>query len=478
MRASLTFSILILLTIATASTYAQSCNCKDNLEFVMARIKKNYVGYSDKVNLQTVKRFDFLTDSLLAEAGKVPTYQCLPILKTWLSFFNDKHISISYDDSGYSVEQIKDYYAREETTSWTALSFKDYLDRNKAVLDSVEGVWKDESGAYQIGIVKDRGDFIGFIIKADGKRWLPQQVKMRISKIGNVYGLKYFRAIDHSNNILSIYKNADTLTFTDGKVLSRWFKNGPPVSVSGKQQAGTSTEKPSFKILDDKTCLFQLPAYATLANVAAVDSILKQHKNAIKNHRHLIIDIRNNYGGSVLVYDKLIPYLYTRPILTEGGSVLATEENIRDYYSAIPANIPDSIKKGFVRNLNVLKAHLNQLYPLYPVDTIKLEEVMAYPKEVSIVVNRNTASAAELFMLQAKQSSKVKLFGERSSGAIDYLEVVKTKLPCDIYTLGYPACKSSRLPDFPLDNTGIQPDVRITSEIKDWVGFIQSYKER
>ncbi|GGH03264.1 hypothetical protein GCM10007422_18200 [Pedobacter zeae] len=447
------------------------------MKFVIERVKKNYIGYNDKTDASNKKKFEIFTDSLLNEAGKAATYQCLPVIRKWLSFFKDKHLSIAYNDSHYSKEQIRDYYAHEERTDWTDSLFMAYLDNSKRSLDNIEGVWKDHTASYQIGIVKDKkskGEFIGFVIKADGARWMPQQVKLRIVKTGKGYFLKYFRAVDHSLAALSFQKINDTIALGDGVVTSKWYKNATiqpkPLAQNSDQESG-----PKFRFLDDQTGLLQMPSYASLDYVAEVDSILKNKVKETAKLDHLIIDLRNNYGGSVLMYDKIIPYVYTGPILTEGGIVLATEENIRDYYSNIPSNVSDSMRKVFEKNLNTLKSHLNELYPLYPIDTIKFSKIMNYPKSVSVIMNRNTASAAELFILQAKQSSKVKLYGTNSSGAIDYLEVVRTKLPCGFYSLGYPACKSMRLPGYPLDNIGIKPDVEIPVGISDWIEFVKAY---
>ncbi|MBO9676396.1 MAG: hypothetical protein J7577_23345 [Sphingobacteriaceae bacterium] len=460
------------------SSKAQDCNCGDNFKFVVERIKKNYPGYSDKVNISDKSKFERFTDSLQSEANKAPKFQCLPVLRTWLSFFKDKHIGITYDDSSYSKEQIRSYYASDEKTVWTDSLFASYLSKNRSSLDSLEGIWKDNTGVYQIGIVKENtNDFIGFIIKADGVRWMPGQVKLRIVKKDNQYFLKYFRALDHSQNQLSLNKTKDTLTLGDGVVTSKWYKHSVAASPSNNRTLD-SDSGPKFKILDDKTYVFEMPSFASPDYVNVMDSIIKKNSGEIDKRDHLIIDLRKNYGGTVLVYDKLIPYLYTNPILTEGARVLATEENIRDYYSKIPSNASESRKKVLERNLSILKSHIGELYPLYPVDTVRMAEVRSYPKFVSLIIDKNTASAAELFILKAKQSSKVKLYGTNSSGAIDYLEVVRTKLPCGFYSLGYPACKSLRLPGYPLDNVGIKPDIEIPAGISDWIEFVKANRIR
>lgn len=470
------FPLIILLVISFSSN-AQNCNCGDNFKFMVEKIQKNYIGYNDKINSSNQEKFTQFTDSLQRAANKAGNYQCLPIFREWISYFKDKHLSISYSDSHLSKDEIRKYYSNEEKTDWTKSSLSSYLASNST--DQIEGIWNSYTGTYQIGIVKDKSNtksFIGFIIKADGARWVEQQIKLKITKTDNQYFLDYFKASDHSITSIPFNKTGDTLTMGEG-MNAKWYKSS--VNISQLPNKGTDKDlPPSFKVLDNKTCLFEMPTYASLDYVMTVDSLIKENAGILKKSNHLIIDLRNNFGGSILVYKKLIPYIYTNPIFTEGGSVLATEDNIRDYYSDIPTNVSDSMKIIFNKNLNLLKAHVGKIYNLYPVDTITLPKTLSYPKTVSILVNRNTASAAELFLLEAKQSSKVKVFGTNTSGAIDYLEVVRTKMPCSFYTIGYSAVKSNRLPDHPLDNIGIKPDVAIPADTTDWLKFIKNYKEK
>jgi len=66
---------------------AQNCNCGDNFAFMVQHIKKNYVGYTDKINLKTSKRFEHFTDSLQKVASNTSSNKCIAVCRTWLSFF-------------------------------------------------------------------------------------------------------------------------------------------------------------------------------------------------------------------------------------------------------------------------------------------------------------------------------------------------------------------------------------------------------
>lgn len=465
--------LLFFLLILSLSAGAQNCNCSDNFRSMVERIKKNYVGYPDKVTLLNQRAFQKTTDSLEKIASLSNPYKCLSLGREWLALFKDKHVNIGIDFDAISPDSIRQFFSEEERIEWTQDSFKTYLKKKKNDLDYIEGVWS--FGVYQVGVVRDRSkknkEFIAFILKADGSRWVPQQVKFRVLKANGTYSTIFFRGGDHSINNPHLSYKRDTLDF---EIFGKWIKG-----ISKPQEAIVNTDlSPKFKILDSETALFTLPSFESMSYIKQVDSLVKENASVLKNTKHLIIDLRDNGGGSVYVYKSLIPYIYTNPIMSVGGMILATPENIKDGYSIKYPEASDSIQNVLNQDLIKLKQHEGELYNLYPVDTIKFETVVKNPERVSFLVNKKTASAAELFVLEAKQSSKSKIYGTNSSGMVDYGEVVVTKLPCEFYILVYPAGKSLYSIKNPLDNIGIKPDIEISPKIENWVEYVRTYKEK
>ncbi|PWS31799.1 S41 family peptidase [Pedobacter paludis] len=465
---------LIFFLLLSTSAVAQNCNCSENFRFMVERIKKNYVGYSDKVTPINQNAFQKTTDSLEKIASHSNPYKCLSLSREWLALFKDKHVNIGIDFDAISPDSIRHFFSREERTTWTHDKFKEYLEKKKNNLDHIEGIWS--FGVYQVGIVRDRTkknqEFIAFILKADGSRWVPQQIKFRVLKNNSKYSTVFFRGGDHSINNPRLSYKKDTLDFG---IFGKWIKgvNKPKETI-----ANNTDLSPKFKVLDSQTVLFTMPSFESMSYIKQVDSIVKENESILKNTKHLIIDLRDNGGGSIYVYKSLTPYIYTKPILTVGGMVLATPDNIKDGYSIKYPEASDSIQNVLNQNLIELKKHEGELYNLYPVDTIKYESVLKNPERVSFIVNKNTASAAELFLLEAKQSSKSKIFGSNSSGMVDYGEVVVAKLPCVFYMLVYPAGKSLYSIKNPLDNIGIKPDVEISTKVENWVDYVRKYKEK
>ena len=466
------FALIFFLLLFFQYTSAQECNCASNFRFMVEKVTKNYVGYADKITANNKVQFKAFTDSLFLVAKSADKYECASICQEWISFFKDKHMIVGMDPTGFSEDSIRNFYITDKKVKWTESSFKSYLDHNKGKLDDVEGIWYNSSKTYKVGIILNSKNqhktYIGFILKADSVYWMPQQIKFEITKQAGGYKTSFFRLKDHSYTYPRLTKTLDTLNFES---YGKWYKNPP--KVISKQ---VINPKPEFTILDNQTAMFSLPSFGSLDYIKNMDTLIKNNEAILKTTKHLIIDLRNNSGGSVLVYEKLIPYIYTNPILTEGASVLATEDNIKEGYSKEYTQLSDSMQHHLKEKLIKLNAHKGELYNLYPVDTIKLDTPLSNPEQVSFIINRNTGSAAELFLLEAKQSKKVKLYGENTAGAVDYTEFIRSEMPCDFYVLYYPVCKSSRLPGYPLDNIGIKPDVEIPNSTGDWINFVKKDK--
>lgn len=434
---------------------------------MVKHVKENYVGFKDKVDKSNRKQFEIFTDSLKKIAYKTNESECISLCKEWLGFFKDKHMTIAFN-SNQPKDSVINFFSMEEKANWSETKLKSYLANEKIKLDSVEGIWNNSTNTNKFGVVRDslnKNEFIGFMIKADGVFWVPQQIKFRLKKENEAYHFVSFFARDHSDYPAKISINRDTM---DLEEIGKFYRNFLP-----KQDLSINQNKPQFKKLDDHTCVLIIPSFA-IELKKETDDLMSTNDSTIKNTKHLIIDLRNNTGGAADAFGKILPYLYTGPILTEGAQVLATDDNIKDGYERIFNLVSDTIKESYRKKVIELKAHRNQLYLLYPVDTIKFNTTLNNPSRISILMNKKSASSAELFLLQAKQSKKVKLFGTDSSGSINYLERVETQMPCKFFTLIYPPARLLRA-DKKKASTGIKPDVEIPENVKDWMQFVKEY---
>jgi C-terminal processing protease CtpA/Prc len=104
------------------------------------------------------------------------------------------------------------------------------------------------------------------------------------------------------------------------------------------------------------------------------------------------------------------------------------------------------------------------------------DTVHKFPENVAILVNKSCASSTEQFLLAAKQSSKVKIFGTLTSGFLDFSNLNMVDSPCGNFKLYYAMSKGVDLEDYPIDNTGIQPDYYLDDEIPEyqWMDYVSN----
>jgi C-terminal processing protease CtpA/Prc len=94
---------------------------------------------------------------------------------------------------------------------------------------------------------------------------------------------------------------------------------------------------------------------------------------------------------------------------------------------------------------------------------------MPYPRKIGVLINGGCASSAEEFLLHARESKKVTLFGQATSGTLDYSNVRQVeRCPSPCFSFYYPLTRSNRLPNYSIDKEKIKPTVYLTND-QDWV---------
>lgn len=277
-------------------------------------------------------------------------------------------------------------------------------------------------------------------------------------------GLSAPLCLELLTNWTKYFKDGHTMLFVTADSATRVQYQLPQRKKSKWQNRNTDA---SFSVVNDSTCLIRIPD-CSLVNIPQVDSIVAANRALLARTPHLILDLRDNLGGTVLVFQSILPLIYTHPVTRKSTSVLSTEDNLKYSYEQEVTGVSDSMVAVFKQDAANLRAHLGTIYELWPADTIRRDTVYTYPRAVSILQNHYSVSAAELFILDARQSHKVKLYGENTLGAVDYTDGVGIPMPCPIFQVLYPSSRSNRVPGTMIDGYGIRPDIRI-SQNADWV---------
>ncbi|MFQ5752277.1 MAG: S41 family peptidase [bacterium] len=477
----MTKPILILLIIITPIfVYSQDCSCEDNYLWVKKTFEENDAGFDYAIGQKGIQAYEKHNEVILKKVRSIGnSLECTKTLYEWLTFFRSGHIGIRrISDEGIKTNnsKISDNDIIKKFENWDRVDidlteFKKYLLKTKS---DYEGIW--ESPPYKIGIKKQGEAYIGFIIEADGIFWREGQVKLRIFRNDDEITATYYMQ-DHS---AQEFKNVEVIG--NNYLQMGWItlKRIYPEMEIDKNIANyyklMKAEKPFIQKLTDNTLILRIPSFS-YSEKKIIDSTLKVNTNLISSTENLIIDLRNNPGGDDASYMGILPYIYTNSIRTVGAELLSTPLNnkrMKDFIAN--PDYSDEVKKWAKEGLVKLNKNLGKFVNLDStiVSITKMDSVYKYPKNVGIIINENNGSTTEQFLLAAKQSKKVKLFGTTTMGVLDISNIYFVNSPCNEFQLGYSLSRSMRIPEMAIDDKGIQPDYYIDKSIPKykWVEFV------
>jgi len=468
------FSILIAtLFLFTSFTYGQTCNCEKNFEWVKKTFEENDAGFQyviDQKGKTTYENHNKLFQQKIKNIKNLE--ECTKTLYDWLTFFRKEHLGvIKLENKNTDSPQITKpiVYKNWETIDTDIPEFEKYLNSKKEI--DFEGVW--ETQLYKIGIKKIDNSYVGFIIETNSENWKVGQVKLKFSNEKGVFYLSD-KSAEVCTNIKLIGRNYLKLGRFTLKRLSPKFETEKAVEIFFKSM---SAEKPFLEELNKTTLLLRVPSFE-LSQKKAIDSIILANKDRILKTENLIIDLRNNGGGSDSSYKEILPFIYTNPIRNVGVMFLSTKLNNQRMleYLKPEYGFDEKTKKWAKTSFQTLEKHLGEFVSLdsAKVNIEKLEIIYPFPKKIGIIINNGNASAAEQFLLAAKQSSKVKLFGTTTFGSLDISNMNYLNSPSGEFKLVFGVSKSYRIPDMTIDNKGIQPDYYMDNEIQEynWIEYV------
>ncbi len=499
----LSYKMFLLLTVLFLTIIAgytndstKNCNCLSNFNWMTETFSKNDAGFHSVIDKKGLQVFNDFNNALKSRAANgTSLLECRDILSLWLQFFRDGHISIqllkSCDIQINASEDdiIRTVFKQARRVPITETGIKIRLaEKNKT--DPIEGIW--QSNGYKMGVIENefkQGEFVAFVLEADSVYWFPGQIKARFTKssTGNFYTTEFARR-DHSirNDRVEMVNKSKSM-FTVYNNGSFWMKVFPQSTFTEDEKSGYdfyNKRELQLKKLSNQTVYLRIPSF-NASYKKGIDSLLQANDQLIRTTPNLIIDIRNGTGGSDLAYSNIIPYLYTQPIRKVGVQLLGTELNAQSR-----DNTANEYKKlglaqtasNLSRQAELMRKNRGKFFnpnDFVVRETVK-DTILPYPLKVGIIANRGNGSTDEQFLLDAKQSFKVKIFGRPTQGVLDISNMSFVNSPDGIFQLGYCMSKSYRLPYFGIDGIGIQPDYYIDDEISllGWINYVQNVLEK
>ncbi len=475
---------LIMLLGCLVSVAGQDCDCSSNFQWLRTTFEENDAGFAYALERKGEEAYQQHNQMYEAKVKEIDDMEvCWGALSDWLGFFRSGHLNLQYYPSGNTQSQapgaqpdeeaIRAQYIDWETLEVDLENFSAYLENQSK--DPYEGIWV--SSPYRIGIKKMNDTYVGFIIEADGAYWTEDQVKLKIHPDGS--GTYYMR--DHSAEEFKpeqVKLVGNNLLQMDFISLEREFPKRPEKPEVIRYMKAMQANRPYFERVNENTVMLRIPSFSNSWK-PLIDSVILANRETILQSPSLILDLRNNGGGSDASFRELLPILYTNPIRTVGVEFLSTPLNnqrMLDFINKPEYNFSESDKKWAQEAYDKLSKREGEFVMLneYPIDLTTFDTVYTYPENVAILINEGNGSTTEQFLLAAKQSRKVKLFGTTTYGVLDISNMHSVSSPCGNLTLGYSLSRSMRIPDMTIDEKGIQPDYYIDRQFEpyEWIDYV------
>ena len=463
------FLILIFLITAEVAT-SQDCHCQNDLEFVINYYEENLPGFSDNVTDENLDDYNKFKKKLLDQAQKYCNNEdlCYKTLLVYVEFFKDNHSSI-YTNTSYNIDESSKKEIKKFLNS--------QLYRTREIIENVEpntnnsifeieNQYQTKDASYTVAIVKSKNefrDYAGVILDSKSPLWQKGHVKFELKKINeNTYDMfMYLR-----NHSLRYYKN---VKLNNGILNDAWYN----VSLNEKKSYNIELNRElTFDEINDSINYIYMPTFN--GNwFSKISEFYNQHDATIQAKPYLIIDVRNNGGGSDACVSPLLKYIYTKPFQSDSVDVFVTKENIRkslEWYNSMKddtLNFSKEFLKVFAKEIATMKSVPNQTFvPRSNGEMITMDSILDNPKKVVIITNKNCASSCETLLFWAMESDKTIIVGENSGGYVGYGEISSVNTPNFNFELGCTMTRYNKQRKY--EAYGIPPKYYLDNN-KDWI---------
>lgn len=446
---------IIIALLGLPSLIQAQCSCQEEFSKIKSHIELNYAGFKDKVKSNNIQKYKDFT----AEKEKIATQaknksQCYFVINQWMSFFNDNHLY-----TGLNTEVIEKIQPQKLQTDFPIekLAVSKTLIKKLESAKGIEGIYTKKGEGFSIAVLKNKNpfrDYVAVVIKSSDSKFENGSVLAELKeKSAKEYFLLY-----NSSHMLAFA----TIKPKDGELISGYVKNG-------REIVNKTNYNFEAKPLNENTIYFNIPSFSWESK-PTIDSLFASNKVNLSKSSNLILDLRNNGGGSDDMYYIISPYLYTQPIKSIGVDMYASNDNIKGWELMLQEpSLPSDNKAEYQKMVDKLKLKLNQNANIIEDYIDSSYTPLLFPKNVVILINEGCASSAEQFLLEAIQSKKVTLMGQNTSGTLDYSNLRESDF-CDMpYRLWSPTTRSRRIDiGAGIDGIGIKPNIYLT-ENQDWI---------
>ncbi len=462
--------ICVFLLTAHLAIAQSTCDCTFELEYIIEFTEENLPGFRDNVDASNVEEYEKYKSSLLSNSRQVNTkMECLKVLTYYVEYFKDQHTMIRlygpdvdwHDQASVRRFLQSDIYKATETYQITDNSLMQYP------IEDIRGVYQNRDSTLTIAVVEDQTinrDYAGVVVESATEKWKKGQIILEIKQsIQDSYS-----AFIYSDDRSMGYENNYPLA--NGVLGDIWYK------TTLNQYINPVIDAPydlTFKVLDDSIAYVRVPWFFS-SKSRSIMEFMDSVDHIIRDTKYLIVDVRNNGGGSDGNAMSLMDYIYTQPYEMDHVQLYATKGNIMKYEKLYATLAEDTVNnsKGM---LSFLKSEIDDMKDA-PEETfidrtkedqhITRDTVLDTPAKVAVLYNKYSASACESFIFWAKDSDKTILVGENSGGYVGYGENIALETPCYNFTFLSTMTRYEKKRKW--DGIGIPPDHYLDHR-RDWI---------
>lgn len=469
----------VILFLLGYSCFSQTCDCLSEFRYVKKYYEENHPGFqlNIKPDAKKLEAYNAACKQIENRIGKSkPGQLCIFFLEDYIELLKDHHISIDPNIRKLAVvnenseQEVQDLfqsaiYKNHERFRWDSVSLVNKLKTKPA--NSIEGLYKNASGNLMAVIANrtNERDYVGVMLQSSSKLWKYGFEKMELKYVKeNVYDVSIYTR--------SFAKVGKRIKIRDGAIY--YF------GISKARQEDNSTKKLpyEFKGIDENTNYLRLSSFdASL--YSQLDSFYKSIDKEIKSKPNLIVDIRDNGGGSESCFFPLLQYSYTKPIVVNKLELWATDDNIKLYEDYVGRMKKDSNNFGvsaiqsnelIIEKMKKADRHTFIAMSDKMPEPIVMDSVYKFPSKIILLQNRFSASSAEGFIFMMSQSDKVVTAGENSGGFVGFGNVLPSQTPGGCFVLN---CTTMKYGDqYKYEFTGRPPRKYIPASA-DWIQYAQ-----
>lgn len=399
-----------------------SLSCETNLALLERRMMLDYAGYTLELRGDRLTAFAAMKREAQRKASTADGDDCYFVLRDFIAWFDDPHLFL-FESTRLDSAETSRRAASVARAGVTEASARAYFARRGPRLDPIEGIWYDRG--LRVAIVPDSqagaGRFVAVMLSSDSSTWQPGAIRARFAPRPDG---RYDAEVRETNHAV-VHRRGEIFRHVVLRLSPGMWGKAFPVAPADTATLDPVDPHRPVVYRRNGTLVFAIPSHNGYKR--ALDSLVAQYRDEMRQANKLIIDLRGNEGGGSGMTNDLEPFVSLKeelpnPYPTDRPLMLSSDDQITYARRAFGSDTA-----AFVRGLvDRLRAHPGELVPLNdPADTVTKSDprdwvVSSGPRRVGVLVDRGTVSAAEVFVLYALRSPRATVFGEPTAGALDY----------------------------------------------------------